>query len=184
MYPIWLLNRWIQKQQRSFYMSTIAVDFAGFGESEINWYIHTQFWLLLKTYMKHSHTKWADTKKHINILHNQTQKKQSAQRPKFICKPVSVGLMLDKVGLGQVSLPVLWVSTVDIIPSMLHTHLVTYHALRTILVPDSVNRSVFKCQSFSKEQTGNALLPGSGTGRITVLCSFGQSGFTFLQICV
>jgi hypothetical protein len=62
------------------------------------------------------------------------------QRPPFDPRPVNVGFVMDKVTMWHVFFRSLQFSPVNVIPSMLHTHLFIYHWRCTL----SANHSIVK----------------------------------------
>ena len=67
---------------------------------EINWYIWTPYLNLLNIYTKqHSDTKRANTKKMPKYYISKSKRNKVC---KITCTPISMGIVVDKVALGQI----------------------------------------------------------------------------------
>jgi len=62
----------------------------------------------------------------------------SPQTPRFTCRPVRMGFVVDRVALGHVFLWVFWFFLINIILLMLHTHSFIWHWYYVILATVSV----------------------------------------------
>jgi len=62
----------------------------------------------------------------------------SPQNPRFTCRPVRMGFVVDRVTLGHVFLWVFWFFLINIILLMLHTHSFIWHWHYVILATVSV----------------------------------------------